>query len=76
VTQRGCRRCGYSFRLTQPALRAAIQATNIQTLQGPISFDKNGDLQHPLISIFQATHNTKYPDTDLRQFKYVRTTVP
>jgi branched-chain amino acid transport system substrate-binding protein len=62
--------------LNRANVRAAIQATNIQTLQGPISFDKNGDLQHPLISIFQVTRNTKYPDTDLRQFKYVGTTVP
>jgi branched-chain amino acid transport system substrate-binding protein len=46
-------------------VRAAIQATDIQTLQGPVSFDKNGDLQHPVISIFQVTHDTKYSDTDL-----------
>jgi branched-chain amino acid transport system substrate-binding protein len=57
-------------------VRAAIEATNIQTLQGPISFDKNGDLQHPVISIFQVTHDTKYSDTDLSQFKYVGTTIP
>lgn len=57
-------------------VRAAIQATNIQTLQGPISFDENGDLQHPIISIFRVTHDTKYPDTDLAQFKYVGTTTP
>jgi len=62
--------------MNRPNVRAAIQATNIQTLQGPISFDKNGDLQRPVISIFQVTHNTKYPDTDLRQFKYVGTTTP
>jgi branched-chain amino acid transport system substrate-binding protein len=57
-------------------VRAAIQATNIQTLQGPISFDKNGDLQHPVISVFRVTHNPKYPDADLAQFKYVGTTTP
>jgi branched-chain amino acid transport system substrate-binding protein len=62
--------------LNRANVRAAIQATNIQTLQGPISFDKNGDLQHPLISIFRVTHNTAYPEADLRQFKYVGTTVP
>jgi branched-chain amino acid transport system substrate-binding protein len=62
--------------LNRANVRAAIQATNIQTLQGPISFDKNGDLQHPLISIFRVTHSTRYPDTDLRQFKYVGATVP
>ncbi len=57
-------------------VRAAIQATNIQTLQGPISFDKNGDLQHPVISIFQVTHDTRYSNADLSQFKYVGTTTP
>ena len=62
--------------MNRASVRAAIEATNIQTLQGPISFDKNGDLQHPLISIFQVIRNTAYPDTDLSQFKYVGTTIP
>jgi branched-chain amino acid transport system substrate-binding protein len=62
--------------VNRATVRAAIQATKIQTLQGPISFDKNGDLQHPIISIFQVTHNTKDSDTDLSQFKYVGTTTP
>ncbi len=57
-------------------VRAAIQATAIQTLQGPISFDKNGDLEHPVISVFRVTHNSTYPEIDLRQFKYVGTTSP
>lgn len=57
-------------------VRAAVQAANIQTLQGPISFDENGDLRHPAISIFQVTHDTKYSNADLRQFKYVGTTTP
>jgi len=57
-------------------VRTAIQATNIQTLQGPVSFDKNGDLRDPVISIFQVTHNARYPDTDLSQFKNVGTTSP
>jgi branched-chain amino acid transport system substrate-binding protein len=57
-------------------VRAAIQATNIQTLQGSISFDQNGDLQHPVISVFRVTRNTKYSDSDLAQFKYVGTTTP
>jgi branched-chain amino acid transport system substrate-binding protein len=62
--------------LNRTNARAAIQATNTETLQGPISFDENGDLQHPLISIFRVTHNTEYPEADLRQFKYVGTTAP
>jgi branched-chain amino acid transport system substrate-binding protein len=62
--------------IDRPNVRAAIQATNIQTLQGPVSFDNNGDLQHPSISIFQVTHDSKYSDADLAQFKYVGTTTP
>jgi branched-chain amino acid transport system substrate-binding protein len=62
--------------MTRANVRAAIEATNMQTLQGSISFDKNGDLQQPVISIFQVTHNASYPDSDLSQFKYVGTTTP
>jgi branched-chain amino acid transport system substrate-binding protein len=57
-------------------IRAAIQATNLQTLEGSIQFDKNGDLLHPVISIFRVTHDPKFSDTDLSQFKYIGTTSP
>ena len=57
-------------------IRSAIQATNLRTLEGSIQFDKNGDLLHPVISIFRVTHDAKFSDTDLSQFKYVGTTSP
>jgi branched-chain amino acid transport system substrate-binding protein len=62
--------------ISRSNVRVAIQATNLRTLQGTVSFDKNGDLLHRVISIFRVTHDSKYSDTDLSQFKYVGTTSP
>jgi len=53
-------------------MRDAIEATRIDTMQGVISFDKNGDLTSRVISVFQIRHNAAYPLTDMvRQYKYV-----
>ncbi len=58
--------------LTRAAMRDAIQATKIETMQGPISFDKNGDLTSRVISVFQIKHNLAFPETDMvHQYKYV-----
>jgi branched-chain amino acid transport system substrate-binding protein len=41
--------------LTRSALRDAIQGTRLpDAVQGPVSFDANGDLEHPLVSIYQV----------------------
>ncbi len=53
-------------------VRDAIQATNLKTMQGTISFDENGDLETRVISVFQVTHDPKYKDDDiLHQYKYI-----
>jgi branched-chain amino acid transport system substrate-binding protein len=52
-------------------VRDAIQDTHLKTLQGNIQFDANGDLRTGGVSLFQVTHNSKYSDNDLRQFKYI-----
>lgn len=58
--------------VTRAAVRDAIQAGTVQTLQGPISFDANGDLASHVISVFQVRHDPKYPDGDvIHQFRYV-----
>jgi len=58
--------------LTRATMRDAIQATRINTMQGVISFDKNGDLTSRVISVFQIKHNPAYPLTDMvHQYKYV-----
>jgi branched-chain amino acid transport system substrate-binding protein len=54
-------------------VRDAIQATNLKTLQGVVAFDANGDLLTGRVSLFRVQHDTKYPDNDLRQFKYIGT---
>jgi ABC-type branched-subunit amino acid transport system substrate-binding protein len=56
--------------------RAMSSGQWLQTLEGTIQFDKNGDLLHPVISIFRVTHDSKVSDTDLSQFKCVGTTSP
>ncbi len=52
-------------------VRDAIQATKLNTLQGEVSFDANGDLVTKVISVFQVKHDPKYPADDMiHQFKY------
>jgi branched-chain amino acid transport system substrate-binding protein len=58
--------------VTRDAVRDAIQATHLQTLQGVIEFDQNGDIKSRVVSVFQVVHNTEYKDDDiLHQFKYI-----
>jgi branched-chain amino acid transport system substrate-binding protein len=58
--------------VTREAVRDAIQATKLKTLQGEVSFDANGDLTNRVISVFQIHQDPKYPDDDtLHQYKYV-----
>ncbi len=57
---------------TRAAMRDAMEATKIDTLQGTISFDKNGDLASRVISVFQVKRDTAHPVNDMaHQFKYV-----
>jgi branched-chain amino acid transport system substrate-binding protein len=58
--------------LTRANVREAIEATNLPTLQGTISFDKNGDLASRIVSVFQVKHDTAFPPDDMsHQFKYI-----
>lgn len=53
-------------------VRDAIQATNLKTLQGAVSFDDNGDIKQRVVAVFQVKHDTAYPVDDLvHQYKYV-----
>ena len=52
--------------------RDAIQATNLKTLQGAVSFDENGDIKDRTVSVYQYQKNPKYPDDDIiHQQKYL-----
>ena len=58
--------------VTREAVRDAIQAAHMKTLQGEISFDANGDLQSRVVSVFQVHLDPKYPANDvIHQFKYI-----
>jgi branched-chain amino acid transport system substrate-binding protein len=58
--------------LTRANMRDAIEATSLPTLQGTVSFDKNGDLASRIVSVFQIKHDTAFPADDLsHQFKYM-----
>jgi branched-chain amino acid transport system substrate-binding protein len=56
---------------TREAVRDAIQAVNVTTLQGPVSFDANGDLQDKTISVFQIKQDKSLPPEDMRQYHYI-----
>ena len=58
--------------ITRSAVRDAIQATRLETLQGEVSFDANGDLTSHAISVFQVQHNPNFPLDDVaHQYKYI-----
>jgi branched-chain amino acid transport system substrate-binding protein len=58
--------------VTRAAVRDAIQAGKVDTLQGTLSFDENGDLKDHIVSVFQVKQDTAYPSNDVvHQFKYV-----
>ena len=58
--------------VTRDAIRDAIQASHVKTLQGVVSFDPNGDIENRVISVFQITRNDKYPlDDIIHQYKYL-----
>jgi branched-chain amino acid transport system substrate-binding protein len=56
---------------TRDAMRDAIQAAKVDTLQGPVSFDANGDLTDKTISVFQIKQNKSVPAEDMRQYHYI-----
>jgi branched-chain amino acid transport system substrate-binding protein len=58
--------------VTRDNVRDAIHAAKVDTLQGVIEFDANGDLKNKVISVFQITKNPSAPlDDPASQYKYV-----
>jgi branched-chain amino acid transport system substrate-binding protein len=54
------------------SVRDAIQAGKVDTLQGPISFDANGDIASRVVSVFQVQQDTAHPVNDvIHQFRYI-----
>ena len=58
--------------VTRVAMRNAIASAKVQTLQGEVSFDENGDLASRTVSIFQVKRDTAYPAGDvLHNYRYI-----
>jgi branched-chain amino acid transport system substrate-binding protein len=59
------------------SIRDAIQATDLDTVQGNIRFDQNGDIVDRTISIFQVKRDPAYANSDaIHQFKYIGSVPP
>ncbi|WP_227307239.1 branched-chain amino acid ABC transporter substrate-binding protein [Acidisoma cellulosilyticum] len=57
---------------TRENVRAAIAGSTVDTLQGAVSFDANGDVKQRVVSVFQIVHNPSFPlDDAIHQFKYI-----
>jgi branched-chain amino acid transport system substrate-binding protein len=53
-------------------VRDAIQNIKVPTIQGVVSFDKNGDIKDRTVSIFQVRKDTSKPLDDIEaQFHYI-----
>ncbi len=53
-------------------VRDYIQSAKVDTMQGTISFDANGDLQDRTISVFQIKKDANYPADDMvHQYHYI-----
>jgi branched-chain amino acid transport system substrate-binding protein len=58
--------------VNRDTVRDAIQAGKVDTLQGDISFDANGDIASRVVSVFQVQQDTTHPVNDvIHQFKYI-----
>jgi branched-chain amino acid transport system substrate-binding protein len=56
---------------TRAAVRDAIQAAKVKTLQGPVAFDANGDLEDKTISVFQIKQNKDITPEDMGNYHYI-----
>jgi branched-chain amino acid transport system substrate-binding protein len=58
--------------VNRDTVRDYIQTAKVKTLQGPISFDANGDLQDRTISVFQIRKDANYAADDMvHQYHYI-----
>jgi len=58
--------------LNRSNVRDAIQNSRVETLQGTVAFDQNGDVLDRTVSVFQYRHDDKYPADDItHQLKYL-----
>jgi branched-chain amino acid transport system substrate-binding protein len=54
------------------SVRDAIQTSHLQTLQGEVSFDDNGDITNRIVSVYRIVKDDKFPPDDMiHQYKYL-----
>ncbi len=56
--------------VTRSAVRDAIQATDMKSLQGQIQFDANGDIKNRVVSVFQIHKTGEGPALEDPQQQY------
>jgi len=53
-------------------VRDALQDSKVDTMQGPVSFDENGDITSKVISVWKISHDASHPEDDVQhQYKYI-----
>jgi len=58
--------------VNRDTVRDAMQSANLNTLQGPVAFDENGDVLNKVISVFEIHHDTSSAEDDVQhQYKYI-----
>ena len=58
--------------VTRDAVRDAIASGSVNTLQGAVAFDANGDIKSKVVSVFQIQKNDKLPLDDVAaQYHYI-----
>ena len=58
--------------INRGTIRDYIQTSTLKTMQGPVSFDANGDLKDRTISVFQIKKDVNYAADDMvHQYKYI-----
>lgn len=58
--------------ITRDNIRATLLTITVPTLQGPVSFDANGDIKSRVVSVFQIHHDPSKPlDDEAAQYKYI-----
>ena len=58
--------------VNRDTVRDAMQNAKTTTMQGPVSFDENGDINNKVISVWQINTTTSHPEDDVpHQYKYI-----
>ena len=58
--------------VNRDTVRDAMQSANLNTLQGPVAFDENGDVLNKVISVSEIHHDTSAAEDDVQhQYKYI-----